>query len=599
MPFGAGVCFVGRILVALGRCLMHATAEQHESTSLRLRLKDRLRDFAGSFFRTRVRRESRRFHLATQDCQQSQREVLRRLLALNAESRFSHEHGLMATLTPQEFRSRLPINDFEYFRPYIERLKVGDTQALLGPENKLLMFTLSSGTTAESKFIPVTKQFLNDYRRGWQIWAVHAYDHRPGMNHKNILQVTSDYNRFRTPAGTPCGNISGLAVAMQGPVVRLMYTIPFIVSKIENSLSRYYMILRLALADDNIGIITTANPSTVLQLATLANAEKESLIRDIADGTLSERFAIDPKLRQALHRRLSRRRPQRARRLEAIVSQSGGLRLNEVWPRFEQLAVWMGGSCGAYLPSLRQHFGGQIPIRDHGLHASEGRMTIPFDEESADGVLEVNSHYFEFIPESEHGSPNPTILEAHELSPDHNYYILLTTSSGFYRYDICDVVRCTGFVGTTPVLRFLHKGAHISNLTGEKISESQAVDAVRHALDMHQHRVNFFTLTPVWGEPPYYQLLLEAGDVPTTEVAERLADATDAKLREINCEYQEKRATGRLGPLRVTRLQPGSWRRFVEQRQGRLGGSVEQYKHPCLMPDLEAVARSFAGQTLP
>lgn len=577
---------------------MHPSAEQHESLSLRLLLKDRLRDFSGYFFRARVRCESRRFLLATQDCQQTQRETLQRLLALNTASRFSHEHGLTATLTPQEFRTRLPICDFEYFRPYIERLKVGDTQALLGPENRLLMFTLSSGTTSDSKFIPVTTQFLNDYRRGWQIWGVHTYDARPGLNHKNILQVTSDYSRYQTPAGTPCGNISGLAVAMQRPVVRFLYTIPFVVSKIDNPLAKYYMILRLALADDNVGMITTANPSTVMQLATLADVEKESLIRDIADGTLSERFAISQEVRQVLHRRLSRRQPQRARQLEAIVAECGTLRLDKVWPRLEQLAIWMGGSCGAYLPTVRQQFGDRIPIRDHGLSASEGRMTIPFDDESSDGVLEISTHYFEFVPEAEHGSPNPTILEAHELTPDHNYFILLTTSSGLYRYDICDVVRCTGFVGTTPVLRFLHKGAHISNLTGEKVSESQVVDAVRHALDSNQHRVGFFTLTPAWGEPPHYQLLLEAGDVPTSELAERLATATDSKLQELNCEYQEKRSTGRLGPLRVTRLQPGTWRRFAEQRQSRLGGSVEQYKHPCLMPDLEAVSRSFAGQTL-
>lgn len=578
---------------------MHASAKQHETPSLRLLLKDRLRDFSGYFFRARIRRESQRFLLATENCQQTQREVLRRLLALNAASRFSHEHGLTATLTPQEFRSRLPISDYEYFRPYIERLKVGDSQALLGPENKLLMFTLSSGTTSDSKFIPVTTQFMSDYRRGWQIWGVHAYDTRPGMNHKNMLQVTSDYNRFQTPAGIPCGNISGLAVAMQRPVVRFLYTIPFIVSKIENPLAKYYMILRLGLADDNVGLITTANPSTVMQLAMLANAEKESLIRDIADGTLSERFAISERVRRVLHRKLSRRRLQRARQLDSLVEKSGMLRLNEVWPRLEQLALWMGGSCGAYLPSVRQQFGDCIPVRDHGLSASEGRMTIPFEDETSDGVLEISTHYFEFVPEAEHGSANPTILEAHELTPDRNYFILLTTSSGLYRYDICDVVRCTGFVGTTPVLRFLHKGAHISNLTGEKLSESQVVSAVRHALDEARHQVSYFTLAPVWDEPPYYQLLLEAGDAPTTEFADRLANATDAKLQELNCEYQEKRSTGRLGSLRVTRLQSGAWRRFAEQRQSRLGGSVEQYKHPCLIPDIEVVARAFDGQTQP
>lgn len=40
-------------------------------------------------------------------------------------------------------------------------------------------------------------------------------------------------------------------------------------------------------------------------------------------------------------------------------------------------------------------------------------------------------HYFEFIPEEEVENASPTILEAHELERDRNYYILLTTSSGF------------------------------------------------------------------------------------------------------------------------------------------------------------------------
>ena len=562
----------------------------------RLTAKDRLRAFAGSLFRARVRKQSKRFLKAAEDCQKTQHDVLQRLLALNAASRFSQEHGLTSSLTPDEFRTRLPISDFERFRPYIERLKVGDTQALLGPQNKLLMFTLSSGTTSDSKFIPITQQFLDDYRRGWQIWGIHAYDTRPGLNHKNILQVASDFSRYRTPAGTPCGNISGLAVASQRPIVRFMYTIPYVVSKIDNPLAKYYTILRLGLADDNIGLITTANPSTLVQLATLADAEKESLIRDIADGTLSHRFAVNDDVRQKLQRRLARRRPKRARELAALAEAAGMLRLSDAWPKLEQLAIWMGGSCAAYLSAVKQHFGENVAIRDHGLSASEGRMTIPFNEEHTDGVLDVTSHYFEFIPEGEHGSANPTVLEAHELQADRNYFILLTTSSGLYRYDICDVVRCTGFVGTTPILRFLHKGAHISNLTGEKVSESQVVEAVRHALDAHRHRVGFFTLTPVWSEPPYYQLLLEARDMPPPQLGEQLANTIDTKLQELNCEYQEKRSTGRLAPLRLARLIDGSWRRFSEQRQTRLGGSIEQYKHPCLMPDLEAVTRAFGDQ---
>ncbi|HLQ47300.1 MAG TPA: GH3 auxin-responsive promoter family protein [Planctomycetaceae bacterium] len=573
--------------------------ERKMSQQRHLRLKDRLRSFAGSLFRSQVRRQVRRFLKGAADCQATQREVLRRLLALNDTSRFSQEHGLTASLPPAEFRSRIPISDYERYRPYIERLKIGDTAALLGPQNKLIMFALTSGTTSDSKFIPITQRFLDDYRRGWQIWGIHAYDARPGLNSKNILQVTSDYNRYRTPGGTPCGNISGLAVASQRPIVRFMYTIPHAVSKIDDALAKYYTILRLGLCDDNIGVVMTANPSTLLQLATLADAEKETLLRDIADGTLSPRFNVSGEVRQMLAKRVSRRRPQRARELEMTVHKTGSLRLDEAWPRLEQLAIWTAGSCAAYLSAVRQHFGQQISIRDHGLSASEGRMTIPLHDERSDGVLDVMTHYFEFIPEAEHGQPNPTVLEAHELIPDHDYFILLTTSSGLYRYDICDVAKCTGFVGTTPVLRFLHKGAHISNLTGEKISESQVVDAVRAALETQGRRVTYFTLTPVWGEPPYYQLLIEDRELPTPDLGNRLAAATDAKLQEVNCEYHEKRTTGRLAALRVVRVCDGTWRQFAEQYQLRLGGSIEQYKHPCLIPDLETVAHSFSGRLLP
>lgn len=560
------------------------------------RLLDRLRAMAGALFRSKLRRHAKRFLHATADCRATQRSVLRRLLNLNASSQFSRERGLSAALTPSEFQVRLPISDYEVFRPYIERLKLGDTHALLGPKNKLLMFALSSGTTAESKFIPITQRFLDDYRRGWQVWGIHAFDHRPGLNHKNILQVASDYNRYQTESNIPCGNISGLAAAMQRPIVRFMYTIPLSVSKICDARAKYYTILRLALMDDNVGMLTTANPSTLVQLAAIADTEKECLIRDITDGTLSTRFEVSPEIRAWLAPYLSRRHSKRVRELETLVSKTGGLKLSHAWPQLETLAVWTGGSCAAYLPGVRAQFGDEISIRDHGLSASEGRMTIPLSDNSADGVLDVTTHFFEFIPEAEHGSTNPTVLPAHELELDHNYFILLTTSSGLYRYDICDVVRCTGFLGTTPVLRFLHKGAHISNLTGEKISESQVVESVQAALAAERLRISYFTVTPCWGEPPVYRLVIEARDLPSGMDGSRLAAAVDHRLQEMNCEYQEKRMTGRLAPLQIAKLQDESWQRFALQRQSHLGGSVEQYKHPCLLADMHAFQKHFADR---
>jgi hypothetical protein len=248
------------------------------------------------------------------------------------------------------------------------------------------------------------------------------------------------------------------------------------------------------------------------------------------------------------------------------------------------LAVWTAGSAAAYLPRLREQFPG-VTIRDHGLSASEARMSLTLADETRSAPLDITSHFFEFIPEEEIDSPQPTVLLAHELQADRNYFILLTTSCGLYRYDIRDVVRVNGFEGTTPLVEFLHKGAHIANLTGEKITESQAVTAVTEACRSLDLRLTAFTLTPVWGDPPGYQLLVEAGEIPAAAVS-RLEEAVDTRLAAMNCEYDEKRRTNRLVGIKVTDVPPGSWAALVRDRQSRPSGSLEQYKHPCLAPDM-------------
>ena len=141
------------------------------------------------------------------------------------------------------------------------------------------------------------------------------------------------------------------------------------------------------------------------------------------------------------------------------------------------LAVWTGGSVNVYLSQLPALYG-ETAIRDHGLSASEGRMTIPLSDGTSAGMLDFYHHYFEFIPVEEHDSARPNILEGHELEVGKDYYIVLTTSGGLYRYDIHDVVRCVGFEGQAPLVEFLNKGKHFCSLTGEKLSEYQVVRAV-------------------------------------------------------------------------------------------------------------------------
>ena len=135
---------------------------------------------------------------------------------------------------------------------------------------------------------------------------------------------------------------------------------------------------------------------------------------------------------------------------------------------------------GAYLRGYPEVFGDR-PVRDVGLIASEGRMTIPIEDGTPAGVLDIRHHYFEFIPEDQADRDEPETVEATDLIEGRNYFILLTTAGGLYRYQIHDLVRCVGFHGQAPLIEFLNKGAHFSSLTGEKLSEFQVVAAVDEA----------------------------------------------------------------------------------------------------------------------
>jgi hypothetical protein len=101
-----------------------------------------------------------------------------------------------------------------------------------------------------------------------------------------------------------------------------------------------------------------------------------------------------------------------------------------------------------------------------------------------------------------------------------------------------------------------------------------------------------FLMLPGWGDPPSYSLLLEEDDLDGSISPEALAIRLDRGLSRQNVEYENKRETLRLGPVQVRRVVPGSWTAFRSRRLASTGGTLEQYKQPCLLSDLEVV-RSF------
>jgi hypothetical protein len=96
-----------------------------------------------------------------------------------------------------------------------------------------------------------------------------------------------------------------------------------------------------------------------------------------------------------------------------------------------------------------------------------------------------------------------------------------------------------------------------------------------------------YSLAPCWDEElPYYGLFIERGDLWNSEQATRLAEVLDDRLARLNMEYSSKRNSARLGRVRLELLPSGAWQEWDRKRLVRSGGTLEQYKHPCLIPDL-------------
>lgn len=511
-----------------------------------------------------------------------QSDLLAELLATGTDSDFGRDHGFTAIRDYRDFTRQVPIRSYADLAPHIDRVREGRVGALFSPGTRILMFALTSGTTAKPKYIPITPRVLADCRAGWNIWGLKALLDHPGTMLRHILQVTSPMNDHRSPSGLPCGAITGLLAATQKRLVRRYYTSPLGVADISDSHAKYYTIMRLAVPRD-VAWAVTANPATLLLLAKTADEHRERLIRDIHDGSLCASMAVDGGIRAALRPRL-KADPACARRLEEVVAKHGALYPKHYW-RLGYLAHWTGGTMGLYRDQFPRYFG-DVPARDIGLIASEGRMSIPVDDHTPAGVLAVTSQFFEFIPASEYGGSSPPTLRSHEVRIGEEYFIVLTNASGLYRYDLGDRVRVVGRVGEAPMIEFLSRDAHSSSMAGEKLTEDQVVAAMEAATATGESIVNF-VLAPRWADPPYYRLYVEAASGRSeAELARRM----DQALSRINLEYASKRASLRLGEVETIGLPPGALTRRDQELRRRRAGTSEQFKHQYLLsrPDMDS-----------
>jgi hypothetical protein len=518
-------------------------------------------------------RVAERFENACRNRADAERVALTRALRTVRNSAYSREWRLDQVKSTAALRAAIPVQTYEDLRPTIDQVADGNQQALFAPDQRVLMFATSSGTTAQRKLIPVTPRFVEDYRRGWNTFGLRLLRDHPAAILRHILQVTGQAEEGRTAGGIPYGAITGLLARTQKRIVRRFYIGRPEIAALTDSAARYYTLMRLALERD-VAFAITANPATLIRLAEVLNEQRETVVRDLHDGTLAPAIVEDAALCNRLAAPL-RPAPQRARDLAALIEQHDRLRPQDLW-NVTFLACWTGGSMGHYLERVRDWWG-PVPVRDIGLLASEGRVSIPLDDGTPDGVLDLTSGFFEFIPLSEADKPAPQTLMAGELEVGGRYVVVMTNTAGLLRYRLDDVVEVTGWRHQAPLIRFLHRAGRVTSLAGEKLTEHQVVAATQAVCRVQSLPQFDFVAAPVWAAPPFYRLT-----VPHS-VSGLDATRLDAELARHNEEYASRRKSGRLGPLVLRKVDPEKFAAFDRTLQAARGGTSEQYKRPCLL----------------
>ena len=518
----------------------------------------------------------KRFLQAHRHTRRVQDDLLGELIAAHRDTDFGRDHRFERITTYEQFAQAVPINTYRSLRPYMQKVLAGDTTALLPAGESVLMFSMTSGTTGQAKHIPVTRMFADNMQRGFTLFGYKAImDHREVWL-RRILQISSPMRESDSPTGLPCGAISGLLAQRQLKIVRRMYVVPPPVAGIKHPPSKYYATLRCGIGQD-VSFITTANPSSTIKLIETGQQHAEQLIRDVADGTLT------PPGELSASAKALRFKPDRAlaRRLEDGLARDGVLLPRHFW-NVAFLANWTGGTLKLYLPRLRELFG-DVPIRDIGLLASEGRFSIPLADETSAGVAEITSNFLEFIPADRADEASPPALRAEQLEVGQEYFLVVTNWAALWRYNMEDRIRVVDRLGDSPVFEFLSRGPHTANMTGEKITEHQVVEAMKSASAVARCRVDRFVVQGRFARTPYYELRVEPTDGLDVDA---LAAALDEALAGMNIEYAAKRASGRLGPVRATALPPGELEKTEIELIARRRGRSEQYKHQYLLTDV-------------
>jgi sterol desaturase/sphingolipid hydroxylase (fatty acid hydroxylase superfamily) len=509
-----------------------------------------------------------RIAFMSRDPMRAQRRVLASILEANCQSEFGRKYRFSHIHTYEEFAREVPVGDYEALRPFVESQIAGD--AALTRETPE-QYVRTSGTTGLPKDIPLTRCHLHALRRINQTALAFQHSRCASAFAGGILAFTSPAHEGELPNGKPFGSASGVVAGNSPAAVRGKFVAPSEVMTVAEARIKYLLILRLALARRDITYIGCANATTLLTFIKLYREHYPQLLQDLRQGTffLSER--LDEEVLAAVASRLAPD-AQRAAEVASLHATRRDIRIADLWPELRLVSTWTCGSASLAVSALRRELAPRTRIVELGYISSEFRGTVTLGRRAGTGFPTVDAHFFEFVEREQWDRGEPQFLTLDNIRKGPDYYVFVTTPSGLYRYFINDLVRVRGRLHRTPLLQFVQKGKGVTNITGEKLYESQVLTAVS-AVTAKLERSTRFVMMIADEEARTYRLYVEL-DSGAAISAQRFAESVDRKLRELNVEYSAKRESDRLGAPSVAWLRretADAYKQFAVQQGQREG----------------------------
>lgn len=445
-------------------------------------------------------------------------------------------------LNPETYKERVPIQDYNSLKPFIDRMVEGEQNILWPSEVK--WFAKSSGTTSDrSKFIPVSQEALEECH------------YQGGKDMLSILCHNKPDNQVFTGKSVVLGGSSQI---------------------ISIDSDHYYGDLSsIIIRNLPFWAELRRTPTTEVSL----NPNFEEKIEQAAQMTIKENvtnLAGVPTWNVVLANR--------------ILEITGKDNLLEVWPNLE---FYSHG--GVSFKPYREKFKKLIPRDDmyylENYNASEGYFGIQDQTDSDDLLLMLDyGVYYEFLPIERIHEEHPKTLCLHEVELGKNYALVISTNAGLWRYLIGDTVR---FTTLSPYrIQITGRTKQYINTFGEEVIVDNADQALEKACAATGAIVRDYTAGPVYfgeNEAGAHEWIVEFEHRPDDFA--RFCEILDNTLREINSDYDAKRYQDMALRTPIIHNAPsGTFYRWMKSR-GKLGG---QNKVPRLAND-----RSYVEAILP